>query len=131
MIKIMYREGRGMRTSASVATQKETADFLNIVKCKVSSKDCEFVTREYTNSKGQKVSWRQALSDLEIIGMEQVWYEVMNLSTNNYVGGPENDHNGSPEKIWIFKKEVNKMPAYIKLKIDRRGCVCLSFHEDW
>lgn len=34
--------------------------------------------------------------------------------------------------IWVFKNEINGIMAYIKLKdeTERRGCVCLSFHED-
>lgn len=55
--------------------------------------------------------------------------EVLSLSYKHYDRGPLPDQdrvwNG---EIWEFVKDIDGLPVYIKLKIDRRGCVCIGFH---
>ncbi|NMC64290.1 MAG: type II toxin-antitoxin system MqsR family toxin [SAR324 cluster bacterium] len=57
--------------------------------------------------------------------------EVMALSIEDYCSGPEDDPKGNG-KVWIFGREINGTPVYIKLKISRFGAgsvTCISFHK--
>ncbi|MCM3800387.1 hypothetical protein M4A92_17695 [Caldibacillus thermoamylovorans] len=62
-----------------------------------------------------------------------MWDEALKLTPNDYCDGPvvDRDKPQDGKVIWIFKKNINGIITYIKVKIDYRGCVCLSFHEDW
>lgn len=93
----------------------------------------EFINRTYKHPSGRNVNWLEAILDIGLTEIEQVWQEVLQLTPNHYVEGPVDDFNRPSEGkiIWIFKKKINGVMTYIKLKIDNRGCVCLSFHEDW
>lgn len=39
------------------------------------------------------------------------------LTPANYCSGPEADHVGSGEGIWVFGTDIEQMEAYIKLKL--------------
>ena len=60
-----------------------------------------------------------------------------NLCADDYIKGPENDHNGSQGSVWIFGKKIIVenfcYDVYIKLKnvTLKNGTTtyCLSFHE--
>lgn len=60
-----------------------------------------------------------------------------NLCADDYIKGPENDHNGSQGSVWIFEKKIIVenfcYDVYIKLKnvTLKNGTTtyCLSFHE--
>jgi len=54
--------------------------------------------------------------------------EILTLSYKDYDRGP------LPDKIfdgyvWEFIKKIDNNNTYIKLKVDERGCICLSFHK--
>lgn len=81
------------------------------------------------------VSYLQHLADLGLTDVEEAWECVLELEPIHYHSGPSPDYgdaSSSGRVIWVFKSEINGIVAYIKLKdeTDRRGCVCLSFHED-
>ncbi|CAH0346441.1 hypothetical protein [Bacillus sp. CECT 9360] len=80
------------------------------------------------------VSYIQQLADLGLTSVDEAWEIVLKLNGTHRVSGPEFDRN-DPEcgkVVWVFKMEVNGLITYIKLKDEelKRGCVCLSFHED-
>ena len=59
--------------------------------------------------------------------------EIRGLSLEHYVSGPEDDHDGSGAKVWIFRKEVCKKMIYIKLRVinlnkGKKYWKCMSFH---
>lgn len=72
------------------------------------------------------------LAGLAALGLTiaQAKLEVLNLSYLDYDRGPLPDNDVTGDVVWEFIKDRNDglPPIYIKLKIDRRGCVCLSFH---
>ncbi|AFQ45220.1 hypothetical protein [Desulfosporosinus meridiei] len=75
------------------------------------------------------------LARLGIESIDEAWDYIMQLNESNYVDGPLIDVTSKPPSedpvVWEFKSKVNTKVAYIKLKDDfRRGCVCISFHED-
>lgn len=53
--------------------------------------------------------------------------EIMTLSLKHYDRGPLID-NDRPGHVWEFIKNIDTQEAYIKLKINQQGCVCISFH---
>lgn len=75
----------------------------------------------------------EALLDIGIANVERAWDEILTLSPHHYFRGPSIDYDRPNDKtqIYEFKKEVNEIIVYIKLKIDNRGCVCMSIHKDW
>ena len=63
--------------------------------------------------------------------------ELMELNVNDYISGPQKERNPQIHKngdIWIFKKKIDGIWFYIKLKIsienNHTRLKCLSFHED-
>ena len=61
--------------------------------------------------------------------------ELMGLVVNDYYKGPKNDFDKNrPGEIWEFKKSLNGVQFYIKLKIVKENgeevLKCLGFHED-
>jgi hypothetical protein len=55
--------------------------------------------------------------------------EVMSLTYKDYDRGPLPDNIGDGSSVWEFVKNIDDVMVYIKLKIDARGCICISFHE--
>ena len=54
--------------------------------------------------------------------------ELLELSYRHYDRGPIPDRDRQGEMFWEFIKDIDSQQAYIKIKIDRRGCACISFH---
>lgn len=107
--------------------------FLREAKQLISCGKKDFIKRTYCHPSGKKIRWIEALLEIGLTQPNQAWDEVLRLTPNDCIDGPciDNDRPGNGKTIWIFKKEVNGVLTYIKIKIDHRGCVCLSFHKDW
>ncbi len=61
--------------------------------------------------------------------------EILGLVVGDYYKGPKQDLDMErPGEIWEFKKDIGKMPFYVKLKIVQINGTdmlrCLSFHDD-
>ena len=61
--------------------------------------------------------------------------EILSLTVSDYYKGPKQDLDPTrPGDIWEFKKKINGVQFYIKLKIVGENGVdvlkCLGFHED-
>lgn len=61
--------------------------------------------------------------------------EILGLVVGDYYKGPKQDHD--PDRsgdIWEFKKEIDGMQFYVKVKIIRENgeniLKCIGFHED-
>jgi hypothetical protein len=107
--------------------------FLREAKQLISRGKKDFIKRTYDHPNGHKVRWIEALLDIGLTNPTQAWDEVLKLVPNDCVDGPciDSDRPEDGKVIWIFKKDINGVLTYIKMKIDHRGCVCLSFHKDW
>ena len=60
---------------------------------------------------------------------------ILTLSAKDYYKGPKRDFESAQSRdIWEFKKRVNGLQFYVKLKIQKRNgekvLKCLSFHEN-
>lgn len=95
-----------------------TSQFLEQVRILISKGDYLFITR------------KKNMDTIAIIGITipQAMEEIKTLSYREYLSGPKKDHSGDGTDIWEFGKEINGEDVYVKIKIDSRGCVCLSFH---
>lgn len=62
--------------------------------------------------------------------------EILGLSIKDYYKGPKQDFDGnrSSGNIWEFKKNVDGIRFYVKVKIVQENGIdilkCLGFHED-
>ena len=61
--------------------------------------------------------------------------EILGLVVGNYYKGPKQDLNPNrPGDIWEFKKDVDGIKFYVKVKIVQENgediLKCLGFHED-
>ncbi|MEC1410834.1 hypothetical protein P9C93_09525 [Bacillus safensis] len=113
---------------------QNSKSFLKEAKRLISRGKYDFIPRTYDHPTGKKVRFKEALLDIGLTEPNQIWQEILNLKPSECVKGPELDVARPREGkvIWIFKKEINGVIVYIKLRIRTKGdCVCLSFHEDW
>lgn len=61
--------------------------------------------------------------------------EIIELVVEDYYKGPKKDKDTSrPGDIWEFKKDIDGIIFYVKLKIDNENnqeiLKCIGFHED-
>lgn len=79
---------------------------------------------------------RDYVLDLLDIGIteEEAWECILRLNKNFFFIDPKPSYS-SDENSLIFKREINEVNAYIKLKIENNSgeeeTVCLSFHRDY
>lgn len=67
--------------------------------------------------------------------IEDVKEEILNLFVEDYYSGPNKDYNENRVgEIWVFKKKLDGIKFYLKLKISNKNnneiLKCISFHED-
>ncbi|VEF47276.1 Uncharacterised protein [Bacillus freudenreichii] len=111
----------------------ECVAFLTETKKLISIGKTDFIPRTYDHPSGKSIKWKEALMDIGLTSTNQIWDEIIKLTPSDYIDGPciDADRPKDGKTIWIFKKHIAGVLTYIKLKIDHRGCVCLSFHKDW
>lgn len=61
--------------------------------------------------------------------------EILGLVVGDYYKGPKRDHDPNrPGDIWEFKKDIDGIQFYVKVKIVKENgediLKCLGFHED-
>ncbi len=61
---------------------------------------------------------------------DQQRQELLELSVEDYVSGPESDRDRPGEYLYKFKRRINDQEIYIKIKItvDGKYAKCISFH---
>ncbi|MDE3840242.1 hypothetical protein C0966_12930 [Bacillus methanolicus] len=114
-------------------SEAEARLFLIEIKSLISQGRRDFITRWYNLPNGKRIRYTEALLSIGLTSIQQAWDEILKLKPRDYFKGPnpDRDRPNDGSQVWEFKKEVNGIQTYIKLKIDHRGCVCMSFHEDW
>jgi hypothetical protein len=56
---------------------------------------------------------------------------VMALTPDDYVSGPDPDHNNPGRDVWVFGAIASSQEVYVKLQViiePSEQCVCISFH---
>ena len=109
----------------SRASNSDIAAYLSEVKKLVSKGKYDFVPR-------RKNMQALAHHGLTFIDAKN---EILGLVVNDYYNGPKEDYDSNrPGDIWEFKKNLDGIQFYIKLKIvEENGekiLKCLGFHED-
>ena len=103
----------------------EQIRLLTKMKKLISNGKCRFANRHD----------RDYLNDLLEIGItpEVAWNVIMNLNYHFYFVDEKPNYSRGNDSL-TFKREVNGVLAYIKLKVemnnDNEEVVCLSFHKD-
>lgn len=107
------------------ANQMQISMFLTQIKQLLAAGRVDFVPR------------RKNLQSLARYGLTilDAKYMLSKLDISDYKKGPKADFDPSrPGEIWEFKKNMNGISFYIKLKIamenDESILRCLGFHED-
>lgn len=105
--------------------EKEIALFLERMKKLISMGKYDFVPRR----KNMQALARCGLS------IADAKDEIMGLVVGDYYKGPKEDFDSTrPGEIWEFKKSIERIPFYVKVKIVQEGgedvLKCLGFHED-
>lgn len=79
---------------------------------------------------------RDYLLDLLELGISEseAWNVILELNKHFYFNDPKPSYYKNTDTL-IFKKQINGVVAYIKLKIENNNnqeeiVVCISFHED-
>lgn len=57
-------------------------------------------------------------------------YFIDNLSSEDYVKGPEEEHQNPDGNVWVFIKNIEGKPVYIKISNFPDSSFCISFHEN-
>ncbi len=119
-----------------LSTLDETAlrHFLKISKDLIKSRKRTIVPRDYEIN-GEIINYKQAIIDIGIVKIEDVWNYVLDLEESECIDVSEdNDYRRDfNSEIFEFIKEINGKAVYIKLTLRTSNnndiLVCLSFHE--
>ena len=71
--------------------------------------------------------------DIGIMKEKDIWKHILALDVNNCVK-IERDRDYSRDmnsEVYVFLKRINGKMVYIKLTINERGIICISFHESY
>lgn len=77
-----------------MATEQEIRVFLQKAKQLISEGKRDFIERTYYPSTGKKMKWLEAILEIGLTDIEQVWEEILQLTPMEYSTGPEVDRAG-------------------------------------
>lgn len=107
--------------------------FLKTCKKEIEKRNCYFVGYRKLNINGKTISTKQALIDIGIIKEKDIWDNILKLEKTDCIK-IEKDKDYSRDmntEVFVFKKVINKKIVYIKLTMNHRGVICISFHESY
>lgn len=104
--------------------------FLRVARREIEKNNVYFVGYRNVYSNGRKLNAIRALLDIGIMSSKEIWEYIYNLKESECIDVTtdydlKRDYNS---EIFIFKKQINKKMVYIKLTINNKGLLCLSFH---
>ena len=104
--------------------------FLKTVKREIKKGNRSFVGHRNVCSNGKVISAKQALLDIGIVKIKEIWDVILNLEVSDCfrISMDYDKTRDMNSEIFEFIKVYNKLNVYIKLLINDRGVVCLSFH---
>lgn len=109
------------------------SSFLKICKREIQKRNCYFVGYRAININGKKLFAKQALIDIGIMKIDDIWKYILDLETNDCIK-VDRDCDYSRDmnsEVYIFHKKINSKIVYIKLTMNDRGVICISFHESY
>ena len=105
--------------------------FLRTCKSEINKRNCYFIGYRKININGKIISAKQALIDIGIMKEKDIWNHILSLETEDCVK-IDRDRDYSRDmnsEVYILKKNINQKIVYIKLTMNSRGIICISFHE--
>ena len=93
----------------------------------------QFVWYRELNINGKILTAKQALYDIGIFHEKELWNYILELNPTELIkiDMDRDSHRDYNSEMFIFIKKINHNDVYIKLTINRKGLLCLSFHESY
>ena len=106
--------------------------FLKMANKEIDNNNVYFVGYRSVEYNNKIVNARQALLDIGIVKEKEIWDHVKELKPDNCfrISKDRDSKRDYNTEIYEFKKIINRKLVYIKLTINNRGLLCLSFHID-
>lgn len=84
------------------------------------------VNNTYKNAK-------QLLINIGIMKINQIWEHILTLNVSDCVkvDFDYEKRRDTNSEIFVFKKMINNKNVYIKLTMNEKGIICISFHESY
>ena len=105
--------------------------FLKTAKIEIKKGNCYFALNRKIDFGNKTVSAKQCLLDLGIMNTKQIWDYICKLEETDCIK-VDTDYNLKRDyncEIFVFIKTINHKIIYIKLTINKKNLVCISFHE--
>ena len=124
-LRLLYYIVNGGGRVGNQASMSEIAEYLAKIKALLSAGKYDFVPRRKN---------MQALAQHGLT-ITDAKYEILGLVVGDYYKGPKQDYDPNrPGDIWEFKKKIDGMEFYVKVKVVQENgediLKCLGFHED-
>ncbi len=106
--------------------------FLITARKEIDKNNVYFVYYRNVKSGNKVVNARQALLDIGIIKISEIWNHIKELQPSDCfrISRDRDFSRDFNAEIYEFKKNINRKNVYIKLTINDKGLLCISFHID-
>lgn len=106
--------------------------FLITARKEIDKNNAYFVYYRNVKSGNKVVNARQALLDIGIIKISEIWNHIKELQPRDCfrISRDRDFDRDFNAEIYEFKKIINRRNVYIKLTINDKGLLCISFHID-
>lgn len=107
--------------------------FLITAKKLIHENKKQFIWYRELNINGKILTAKQALYDIGIFHEKEIWNYILELNSTDLIKieMDRDSHRDYNSEMFIFIKKINDKDIYIKLTINRKGLLCLSFHESY
>lgn len=104
--------------------------FLITARKEIDKNNAYFVYYRNVKSGNKVVNARQALLDIGIIKISEIWNHIKELQPSDCfrISRDRDFSRDFNAEIYEFKKIINRKNVYIKLTINDKGLLCISFH---
>ena len=106
--------------------------FLKTAHKEIDKNNVCFVSYRNVQYDGKIINAKQALLDIGIVKISEVWNYIKDLKPSDCfrISRDRDNSRDFNSEMYEFKKIINRKIVYIKLTINNRGLLCLSFHID-
>ncbi len=107
--------------------------FLITAKKLIHENKKQFVWYRELKINGKILTVKQALYDIGIFHEKELWNYILELNPTELIKieMDRDSHKDYNSEMFVFIKKINDKDIYIKLTINRKGLLCLSFHESY
>lgn len=117
----------------SLLDKLSVKDFLIICKKEIKKGNCYFVADRMLKVNNTYKNAKQLLIDIGIMKINQIWERILTLNVSDCVkvDFDYDKRRDTNSEIFVFKKMINNKNVYIKLTMNEKGIICISFHESY